>query len=70
MAPMEYLGAWGTLIQEKKLKSKISCQTPFNYVNHHNYILRDLKIQKENYCFDPKRQAAPQAPHKSHSGHI
>ncbi len=26
---MEYLGAWGTLIQEKNLKSKISCQTPF-----------------------------------------
>ncbi len=28
MAPMEYLGAWGTLIHEKNLKSKISCQTP------------------------------------------
>jgi hypothetical protein len=27
---MEYLGAWGTLIHEKNLKSKISCQTPFN----------------------------------------
>ncbi len=26
---MEYLGAWGTLIYEKNLKSKISCQTPF-----------------------------------------
>jgi hypothetical protein len=26
---MEYLGAWGTLIHEKKLRSKISCQTPF-----------------------------------------
>jgi hypothetical protein len=26
---MEYLGAWGTLIHEKNLKSKISCQTPF-----------------------------------------
>ncbi len=26
---MEYLGAWGTLIYEKKLRSKISCQTPF-----------------------------------------
>jgi hypothetical protein len=30
MAPMEYLGAWGTLIHERNLKSKISCQTPFN----------------------------------------
>ncbi len=29
MAPMEYLWAWGTLIHEKNLKSKISCQTPF-----------------------------------------
>ncbi len=28
-APMEYLGAWGTLIHEKNLKSKISFQTPF-----------------------------------------
>jgi hypothetical protein len=27
-APNEYLGAWGTLIHEKNLKSKISCQTP------------------------------------------
>jgi hypothetical protein len=26
---MDYLGAWGTLIHEKNLKSKISCQTPF-----------------------------------------
>jgi hypothetical protein len=29
---MEYLGAWGTLIHEKNLKSKISCQIPFNPV--------------------------------------
>ncbi len=29
MAPMEYLGAWGTLIYEKNLKSKISRQSPF-----------------------------------------
>ncbi len=27
---MEYLGAWETLNHEKNLKSKISCQTPFN----------------------------------------
>ncbi len=28
---MEYLGAWGTLIHEKKPEvEKISCQTPFN----------------------------------------
>jgi hypothetical protein len=30
---MEYLGAWGTLIHEKNLKSKISCQTPFKRDN-------------------------------------
>ncbi len=29
---MEYLGAWGTLIHEKKLRSKISCPTPFKYI--------------------------------------
>jgi hypothetical protein len=29
-AQMKYLGAWGTLIHEKNLKSKISCQTLFN----------------------------------------
>jgi hypothetical protein len=28
---MEYLGAWGTLIHEKNLKSKILCKTPFKY---------------------------------------
>ncbi len=26
---MEYLGAWGTPIHEKNLKSKILCQAPF-----------------------------------------
>ena len=29
MIPMRYSEAWGTLIYEKNLKSKISCQTPF-----------------------------------------
>ncbi len=33
---MEYLGAWGTLIHEKKMRSKISCQTPFK-LNHSAY---------------------------------
>ncbi len=39
-APMEHLGAWGTLIHEKNLKLKILCQTPFNvelyYSNNSN----------------------------------
>jgi hypothetical protein len=30
MIPMRYSEARGTLIYEKNLKSKISCQTPFN----------------------------------------
>ena len=38
MAPTEYLEAWGTLIHEKNLKSKISCQTPFK-----GSLTRDLK---------------------------
>jgi hypothetical protein len=29
MARMKYLEAWGTLIHDKNLKSKISYQTPF-----------------------------------------
>jgi hypothetical protein len=32
MAPVEYLWAWGTLIYEKNLSSKISCQTPFKHL--------------------------------------
>jgi hypothetical protein len=31
MAPMEYSGTQGKMINEKKVKSKISCQTPFKY---------------------------------------
>jgi hypothetical protein len=34
---MEYLGAWGTLIHEKNLKSKISCQTPFKQPKNHRF---------------------------------
>ncbi len=34
---MEYLGAWGTLINEKNLKSKISCQTSFKNVKIVNF---------------------------------
>ncbi len=30
MAPKGYSGSWRKLIHEKNLKSKISCQTPFN----------------------------------------
>ncbi len=32
---MVYSGAQGKLIQEKNLKSEISCQTPFNFNTRH-----------------------------------
>ncbi len=35
--PMAYSGARGTLIYEKNLKSKISCQTPFNWCCLYNW---------------------------------
>jgi hypothetical protein len=47
---MEYLGAWVTLIYEKKLRSKISCQTPFKIKN----ALQRTKIGQEicdTYCY-------------------
>jgi hypothetical protein len=40
---MEYLGAWGTLIHEKNLKSKISCQTPFK-VGELNRLARSSRV--------------------------
>ncbi len=46
MAPMEYLGAWGTLIHEKNLKSKISCQTPFKQCNR---VFKEF-VHLSNYC--------------------
>jgi hypothetical protein len=44
---MEYLEAWGTLIHEKKLKSKISCQTPFKqlyYAMVHSHLSYCLNV--------------------------
>ncbi len=47
-APMEYLGAWGTLIHEKNLKSKISCQTPFNSSTKSNLTsLMEIHVGKD-----------------------
>jgi hypothetical protein len=34
MVLLGYSVAWGTLIYEKNLKPKISCQTPFKYTVH------------------------------------
>jgi len=35
MILMDYSGVRGTLIHKKKLRSKISCQTPFNKIELH-----------------------------------
>ncbi len=42
MIPMRYSEARGTLIYEKNLKSKISCQTPFNL--HEGFEVNSLAI--------------------------
>jgi hypothetical protein len=47
MAPMEYLEAWGTLIHEKNLKSKISCQTPFNPLSVNFSMATPTRSQRE-----------------------
>ncbi len=51
---MEYLGAWGTMIHEKNLKLKISCQTPFkcilNDTNLNNsFKIHHFKKKKKNF---------------------
>jgi hypothetical protein len=43
MILMGYSGAQGTLIYEKNLESKISCQTPFNSLL--SYTRYDVHIQ-------------------------
>ncbi len=40
---MEYLGALGTLIHEKNLKSKILCQTPFKVVTMSLTFTKNVK---------------------------
>ncbi len=51
---MEYLGDWGTLIHEKNLKSKISCQTPFKW---NILILRESEEAESSQASD---EQAPQ----------
>jgi hypothetical protein len=43
---MKYLGAWGTLIHEKNLKSKILCQTPFKQIRYSKYDLYVVVISR------------------------
>ncbi len=51
--PMEYLGAWGTLIHEKNLKSEISCQTPFKEKNSSGINkIREQKCIEHIECRD------------------
>ncbi len=57
---MEYLGAWGTLIHEKNLKSKLLCQTPFNNLDTKAkriliwlyYCLNSRWIKREKKCLN------------------
>jgi hypothetical protein len=50
---MEYLGASWTLIHEKKMKSKISCQTPFNIRRNSRKFQEDFEIYYYlKYLFD------------------
>jgi hypothetical protein len=42
MILMDYSGARGTLIHEKKLRSKISCQTPFNKLHRTKLYRRHM----------------------------
>jgi hypothetical protein len=47
---MEYLGAWGTLIHEKNLKSKISCQTPFKSLAVHSRRVSNMNQWSYSNC--------------------
>ncbi len=46
---MQYLWAWGTLIHEKNLGSKISCQTPYKGIQFEQ-ISCVLLIYFGHYC--------------------
>ncbi len=48
---MGYSGARGTLIYEKNLMSKISCQTPFYGVGGGNEKWRPWMVQKKTQIF-------------------
>ncbi len=54
MVLMGYLGARGTLIYEKNLKSKISCQTPFKEIQQglgaKSYLARGLLIYEQIFA--------------------
>jgi hypothetical protein len=56
-APMQYLGAQGTMFHEKNLKLKISCQTPFKglwsgYLEGFLKLVSKFKGASSNFEFD------------------
>ncbi len=52
---MEYLGAWGTLIHEKNLMSKISFQTPFKVclLNENGLVSWKTALSIQNIKYTP-----------------
>ncbi len=46
---MGYSEARGTLIYEKNLKSKISCQTPFKMLRSHQGIFKPFKVTRNRF---------------------
>ncbi len=61
---MEYWGAWGTLIHEKKRRSKISCQTPFKAIPFLPFIsLFSCYVAILHNCSDAVHTQAPAAHH-------
>ncbi len=59
MILLEYSGARGTLIHEKKLKSKISCQTLFNQLSRVTYTsgISDVSLVELHYSTDLSKNA-------------
>jgi hypothetical protein len=49
MVLLGYSGARGTLIYEKNLMSKISCQTPFNIAHMKGWLSSDKKNYLDRY---------------------
>jgi hypothetical protein len=51
--PMTYSGARGTLIYEKNLRSKISCQTPFNSKKQISEMEINNRVQRRRNRYSP-----------------
>ncbi len=55
MVLMGYSGSRGTLIYEKNLKSKISCQTPFKNESEENHGRCTALPRAEFFLSNPRR---------------